>query len=112
MHTSHDLRATGFALTRDGEPEPLEALWPGYAGDRDRLAVVLGAPLDAAACATLVVATTTLFYEDLRAARGPAGFFRYPDTFLVGVGEYDEGVRAAQLEDRFLQRPSALLGHL
>jgi hypothetical protein len=86
VHTAHALNASSFALERSGRLEPLAALWPGYVAEEDRLAVLLNDPLDAVACANLIVATTILFYEHLREVEGEDGFFRYPDTFLVGVG--------------------------
>ena len=86
MHIAHALRESDFRLERGGGVEPLAALWPGYAAEADRLAVLLNEPLDAVGCANLIVATTVLFYAQLRAVAGENGFFRYPDTFLVGVG--------------------------
>ena len=42
--------------------------------------------MDACGCSNLICGTNTLFYDDLRAARGAGNFFRYADTFLFGVG--------------------------
>ncbi len=86
VHSSRTLTPADFAVERDGRRGAVEGLWAGYDAPRDRLAVLLDEPLDPVGCATLIVATTTLFYEHLRATRGPQGFFRYPDTFLVGIG--------------------------
>ena len=86
MHTAHALGVSDFTLERRGEILPLAALWPDYAAESDRLAVLVNRPLDAVGCANLIVATTVLFYAHLRAVAGEDAFFRYPDTFLVGVG--------------------------
>ncbi len=86
MHTAHALTPEDFAVERHGRPEALRSLWAGYDAPRDRLAVLLDGPLDPVGCANLITATTTLFYAHLRAAHGPDGFFRYPDTFLIGAG--------------------------
>ncbi len=72
-------------MERDGASSPLADLWPGYRPD-DRLGIVLANPMDACGCSNLICGTNTLFYDDLRAARGVGNFFRYADTFLFGVG--------------------------
>ena len=85
MHSSYALASSEFSVERDGASSPLADLWPGYRPD-DRLGVVLANPMDACGCSNLICGTNTLFYDDLRAARGVGNFFRYADTFLFGVG--------------------------
>ena len=43
-------------------------------------------PMDPCGCSNLICATNTLFYDVLRDTRGTGGFFRYADTYLIGVG--------------------------
>ena len=86
MHTAEALTPEDFTVERAGRRVALGDLWAGFDAPRDRLAVLLDAPLDPVGCATLITATTTLFYAHLRATHGPGGFFRYPDTFLIGAG--------------------------
>jgi hypothetical protein len=86
VHSSFALSADGFAVERDGAAAPLAALWPGGFAPDDRLAVLLNEPMDPVGCSNLICGTTTLFYDHLRETRGPDGFFRYADNFLVGVG--------------------------
>ena len=85
MHSSYALASSEFSVERDGASSPLADLWPGYRPD-DRLGIVLANPMDACGCSNLICGTNTLFYDDLRAARGVGNFFRYADTFLFGVG--------------------------
>ena len=85
MHSSYALASSEFSVERDGASAPLADLWPGYRPD-DRLGIVLANPMDACGCSNLICGTNTLFYDDLRAARGVGNFFRYADTFLFGVG--------------------------
>jgi len=85
MHSSYALASSDFSVERDGASSPLAALWPGYRPD-DRLGIVLANPMDACGCSNLICGTNTLFYDDLREARGVGNFFRYADTFLFGVG--------------------------
>ena len=85
MHSSYALASSDFSVERDGASSPLADLWPGYRPD-DRLGIVLANPMDACGCSNLICGTNTLFYDDLREARGVGNFFRYADTFLFGVG--------------------------
>jgi len=85
MHSSYALASSDFSVERDGASSPLADLWPGYRPD-DRLGIVLANPMDACGCSNLICGTNTLFYDDLRDARGVGNFFRYADTFLFGVG--------------------------
>src|SRR3954463_10064261 len=85
MHSSYWLPASDFSVEREGASSPLAALWPGYRPD-DRLGIVLANPMDACGCSNLICGTNTLFYDQLREARGVGNFFRYADTFLFGVG--------------------------
>ena len=86
MHSSYALASSDFAVERDGQPAALDTLWPGGLRPDDRLAVLLAAPMDACGCSNLICATNTLFYDNQRATRGVGNFFRYPDTYLIGVG--------------------------
>jgi len=47
---------------------------------------VLNQPMDPCGCSNLICATNTLFYDVLRDTKGTGGFFRYADTYLIGVG--------------------------
>ena len=86
MHTSYALHSDDFAVERGGEALPLSELWPGGFQSNDRLGVLLAQPMDACGCSNLICATTTLFYDHLRATRGTGNFFRYADNYLFGVG--------------------------
>ena len=52
----------------------------------DRLGVVMANPMDGVGCSNLICATTTLFYDHLRATKGTGNFFRYADNFMIGIG--------------------------
>ena len=87
MHSSYALSADDFAVERGARASSgLDSLWPGGWRPDDRLGVVLAHPMDACGCSNLICATTTLFYDHLRATRGTGNFFRYADNFLFGVG--------------------------
>jgi aminomethyltransferase len=86
MHSSYALSSDDFAVERDGEAGPLSDLWPGGYQPGDRLGVVLNQPMDPCGCSNLICATNTLFYDVLRDTKGTGGFFRYADTYLIGVG--------------------------
>jgi aminomethyltransferase len=86
MHSSYALRSEDFEVERDGKAGPLSDLWPGGYQPGDRLGVVLNQPMDPCGCSNLICATNTLFYDVLRDTKGQGGFFRYADTYLIGVG--------------------------
>ena len=86
MHSSYALRSDDFEVERDGKAGPLSDLWPGGYQPGDRLGVVLNQPMDPCGCSNLIGATNTLFYDVLRDTKGQGGFFRYADTYLIGVG--------------------------
>jgi aminomethyltransferase len=87
MHSSYALSSDDFAVERGGSPTPgLDALWPGGWRPDDRLGIVMANPMDGCGCSNLICATTTLFYDHLRATRGTGNFFRYADNFLFGIG--------------------------
>ncbi len=86
MHSSYALRSDDFEVERDGAAGPLSDLWPGGYQPGDRLGVVLNQPMDPCGCSNLICATNTLFYDVLRDTKGTGGFFRYADTYLIGVG--------------------------
>jgi aminomethyltransferase len=86
MHSSYALSSDDFAVERDGAAGPLSDLWPGGYQPGDRLGVVLNQPMDPCGCSNLICATNTLFYDVLRDTKGTGGFFRYADTYLIGVG--------------------------
>jgi len=87
MHSSYALSSDDFTVERgDNGSAGLESLWPGGWRPDDRLGVVLANPMDACGCSNLICATTTLFYDDLRATKGTGNFFRYADNYLFGVG--------------------------
>ena len=86
MHSSYALSTDDFAVERDGQAGSLSDLWPGGYQPGDRLGVVLNQPMDPCGCSNLICGTNTLFYEVLRETKGTGGFFRYADTYLIGVG--------------------------
>jgi len=86
MHSSYALSSGDFEVERDGLAGPLSGLWPGGYQPGDRLGVVLNQPMDPCGCSNLICATNTLFYDVLRDTKGQGGFFRYADTYLIGVG--------------------------
>ena len=85
MHSSYALNSEDFAVERDGVSAPLDTLWPGGYKNGDRFCVVMGTPMDAIGCSNLIGGTNTLFYDHLRETRGNANFFRYADTYMIGV---------------------------
>lgn len=85
MHSSYALNSPDFAVIRDGVEAPLSTLWPGGYRNGDRFAVLCGTPMDPIGCSNLIGGTNTLFYDHLRETRGEANFFRYADTYLIGV---------------------------
>ena len=85
MHSSYALNSEDFAVERDGVVAPLDTLWPGGYRNGDRFCVVMGTPMDAIGCSNLIGGTNTLFYDHLRETRGTANFFRYADTYMIGV---------------------------
>ncbi len=85
MHSSYALNSEDFAVERDGVSAPLDTLWPGGYRNGDRFAVLCGNPMDPVGCSNLIGGTNTLFYDHLRETRGTANFFRYADTYLIGV---------------------------
>ncbi len=85
MHSSYALNSPDFAVERDGVAAPLSTLWPGGYRNGDRFAVLMGTPMDAVGCANLIGGTNTLFYDHLRETRGETNFFRYADTYMIGV---------------------------
>ncbi len=86
MHSSYALSSDDFAVERDGAAGSLSDLWPGGYQPGDRLGVVLNQPMDPCGCSNLICGTNTLFYDVLRDTKGTGGFFRYADTYLIGVG--------------------------
>ena len=86
MHSSYALSSDDFAVERDGAAGSLSELWPGGYQPGDRLGVVLNQPMDPCGCSNLICGTNTLFYDVLRETKGTGGFFRYADTYLIGVG--------------------------
>ena len=86
MHSSYALSSDDFAVERGGEAGSLSDLWPGGYQPGDRLGVLLNQPMDPCGCSNLICATNTLFYDVLRDTKGTGGFFRYADTYLIGVG--------------------------
>jgi len=86
MHSSYALSSDDFAVERDGAAGSLSELWPGGYQPGDRLGVVLNQPMDPCGCSNLICGTNTLFYDLLRETKGTGGFFRYADTYLIGVG--------------------------
>jgi aminomethyltransferase len=86
MHSSYALSTDDFAVERDGQAGSLSDLWPGGYQPGDRLGVVLNQPMDPCGCSNLICGTNTLFYDVLRETKGTGGFFRYSDTYLIGVG--------------------------
>ena len=86
MHSSYALSPDDFAVERDGAAGSLSDLWPGGYQPGDRLGVVLNQPMDPCGCSNLICGTNTLFYDVLRETKGTGGFFRYADTYLIGVG--------------------------
>ena len=86
MHSSYALSSDDFAVERDGAAGSLSDLWPGGYQPGDRLGVVLNQPMDPCGCSNLICGTNTLFYDLLRETKGTGGFFRYADTYLIGVG--------------------------
>ena len=86
MHSSYALSSDDFAVERDGAAGSLSELWPGGYQPGDRLGVVLNQPMDPCGCSNLICGTNTLFYDVLRDTKGTGGFFRYADTYLIGVG--------------------------
>jgi aminomethyltransferase len=87
MHSSYALSSDDFAVERGDAAAPgLDSLWPGGWRPDDRLGVVMANPMDGCGCSNLICATTTLFYDHLRATRGTGNFFRYADNFLFGIG--------------------------
>lgn len=85
MHSSYALNSPDFSVERDGVAAPLSTLWPGGYRNGDRFAVLMGTPMDAVGCANLIGGTNTLFYDHLRETRGETNFFRYADTYMIGV---------------------------
>jgi hypothetical protein len=83
VHTTV-LGSDEFELTIDGEPATIETLFDGFS-EHDRLGIVIAADHGAAGAATLILATVTAFYDQLRAT-GQA-FFAYPDYFALHVGQ-------------------------
>ena len=86
MHSSYALSSDDFAVERDGQAGSLSDLWPGGYQPGDRLGVLLNQPMDPCGCSNLICGTNTLFYDLLRETKGTGGFFRYADTYLIGVG--------------------------
>jgi aminomethyltransferase len=86
MHSSYALSSDDFAVERDGQAGSLGDLWPGGYQPGDRLGVLLNQPMDPCGCSNLICGTNTLFYDLLRETKGTGGFFRYADTYLIGVG--------------------------
>ena len=85
MHSSYALNSEDFAVVRDGASAPLATLWPGGYKNGDRFCVLMGTPMDAVGCSNLIGGTNTLFYDHLRETRGTSNFFRYADTYMIGV---------------------------
>ena len=85
MHSSYALNSEDFAVERDGVSAPLSTLWPGGYKNGDRFAVLMGNPMDAIGCSNLIGGTNTLFYDHLRETRGTSNFFRYADSYIIGV---------------------------
>ena len=85
MHSSYALNSEDFVVERDGKAQPLSQLWPGGYRNGDRFAVLVGTPMDPVGCSNLIGGTNTLFYDHLRETRGTANFFRYADTYMIGV---------------------------
>lgn len=88
MHSSYALNSEDFIVERGGADAPLSELWAGgYQPGVDRLGVILAAPMDGCGCSNLICGTNTLFYDALREKHGGQGsFFRYADTYVIGVG--------------------------
>jgi aminomethyltransferase len=85
MHSSYALNSEDFAVERGGVASPLSELWPGGYRNGDRFAVVVGNPMDPVGCSNLIGGTNTLFYDHLRETRGTTNFFRYADTYMIGI---------------------------
>ena len=85
MHSSFALNSEDFAVERDGASAALSTLWPGGYRNGDRFGVLLGNPMDPCGCSNLIAGTNTLFYDNLRETRGTGNFFRYADSYLIGI---------------------------
>lgn len=85
MHSSYALNSEDFVVERDGKAQPLSKLWPGGYKNGDRFAVLVGTPMDPVGCSNLIGGTNTLFYDHLRETRGSSNFFRYADTYMIGI---------------------------
>lgn len=85
MHSSYAINSPDFSVEREGGAAPLSELWPGGYRNGDRFAVLMGTPMDAVGCSNLIGGTNTLFYDHLRETRGTTNFFRYADTYMIGV---------------------------
>ncbi len=86
MHSSYALSSDDFSVERGDDSSGIDQLWPGGWQPNDRLGVVMANPMDGVGCSNLISATTTLFYDHLRATRGTGNFFRYADNYVIGVG--------------------------
>jgi hypothetical protein len=82
MHTTA-LRSEQFQITVDGHPARIEDVLPGFT-EHDRLGIVIHDDLGAAGAGSLILATVTAFYDQLRAAGEE--FFAYADYFAFHVG--------------------------
>jgi hypothetical protein len=82
MHTTA-LRSEQFEITVDGHPARIKDVLPGFT-EHDRLGIVIHDDLGAAGAGSLILATVTAFYDQLRAAGEE--FFAYADYFAFHVG--------------------------
>jgi hypothetical protein len=82
MHTTA-LRSEEFQITVDGRPARIDDVFPGFT-EHDRLGIVIHDDLGGAGAGSLILATVTAFYDQLRAAGEE--FFAYADYFAFHVG--------------------------
>jgi hypothetical protein len=82
VHTTA-LRSEQFQITVDGRPARIDDVFPGFT-EHDRLGIVIHDDLGAAGAGSLILATVTAFYDQLRAAGEE--FFAYADYFAFHVG--------------------------
>lgn len=83
MHASEVLHTAEFKIEKDGEPQDLWDIFPGFR-HTEKLGIVSVTPGDAMRAAPLLCAAIGAFYEDVR--RHTKDFYVYPNFFMFHVG--------------------------
>ncbi|MCB6182048.1 hypothetical protein LIN78_00565 [Leeia sp. TBRC 13508] len=88
MHTTKTITLADFVFYKDKQPTSIAALLPDFQVS-DRIGVVVKQPAGALGVASLLLAASTVFYDEYRSRLGnePDKLRLYPDYYVFHAGE-------------------------